>query len=79
LLKWKRREAASRGVQSSHFAPTLQVGDNIKSSNIVDRSPEQRLGSSELRRCFLKKKKALDYDSRGLWLNGESVESGERR
>jgi len=24
-------------------------------------------------------KKALDYDSRGLWLNGVAVESGERR
>jgi len=23
--------------------------------------------------------KALDYDSRGLWLNGVAVESGERR
>jgi hypothetical protein len=36
------------------------------------------LALAELRRCFLKKKKALDYDSRGLWLNGVAVESGER-
>jgi hypothetical protein len=33
----KARSGQPGGVQSFHFAPTLQVGDNIKSSNIVDR------------------------------------------